>query len=226
MFEPYNSVFDDLYGDIRSLDDIFKKPSCPGDISSVDNIFSKPSCDSDIYDLDDITGLNGYYPPVGRHVCELDAAGYLNDRDLLLVSHVSSHDGITDMTSKSVSFYDLRKRLFADIVNAFDLHTMAFKQPFQYAVSSHNHDSLYSRVSAETNPDYAGSLCSIAEIRISTDIIDSGRYDDIHENPSAARTQVDSFTIRVPDIKFAPPPRPMIGTLRFIGANTMRDLIA
>lgn len=227
MFESntnYNGAFEDLYGDIKNLDDIFKKPSCPGDISSIGKIFEKPSCDGDIYDLDDIVGLIGYYPPVGRHVCELDEVGRLNNEDLLLVSQVSSHDDITEMTSKSVTFYDLQKRLLTDVAKALDLHTMAFKYPFQYAVSSHNHDSLYSRVSVELNPA-ASRLCSIAEIGISTDIIDSGRYDSIDENPAAARTNIEHFTMCVPDIRFSPPPRPMIGTIRFIGAAKMNDII-
>ena len=100
---------------------------------------------------------------------------------------------------------------------------MAYEPKYRYAISSHNHDSIYSRVSYAKNPSYdtAADISTIGTLTVSTDYLSAGSYDNIDDNPANAQTSSVTYKINVPKIVVPLPPKPMIGTLRFVGIQTI-----
>ena len=189
-------------------------------VSSYADIFSKPKCDGDISDLLDIIGIKDYYPPEGKHICELLNIKNVLKNDLYIVSE---NPCTLSSASKHISYTELSAQLFEDIFKKLGVHTMAYEPKYRYAISSHNHDSIYPRVSYAKNPSYdtATDISTIGTLTISTDYLSAGSYDDIDDNPANAQTSSVTYKINVPKIVVPLPPKPMIGTLRFVGIQTI-----
>ena len=236
------ALLDTDWNGIKNLDDFFRQwPSFSADfgVRSLADISRKPSCDSRISDLDDITGLVGYYELSGQYVSQLESAYRLFRNDLFLVSQCRQTTAGSDEcsnTSRKISYRSLSTRLFYDILNGLSLGSMAYREKYEYAVSSHGHDKIYSRVNMHVNPmydrespQYAGddNVMDVCSCWISTDYLtcDSGVYSSVSCNPGHTGRDVRMFVWKAPKVKLPIPPRPMIGTIRFVGAATLGRLI-
>lgn len=140
-------------------------------------------------------------------------------------------------TSRKIKYKDLSCQLFYDIFSGIGAGSMAYREKYEYAVSSHCHDRLYSRVNMSINPMYVKGAAAyvgddnaldVCSCWISTDCLTCGHpggYSSVTCNPAHATTDVRTFVWKVPKIKLPIPPRPMIGTVRFVGAPTLRKLV-
>lgn len=218
---------------IQSLDGIYQKwtdDTCQKDVGiySLDDIASKPSCNAGIDGIEDIVGVNGYFEPQGTSFCGLLSTRILLKNDLFLISR---HDD--DVTSRKVTYQQLSGTIAKDVLNALGIKSMAFEMKSRYAVSSHNHNEIYSRLSIVANNKYidgqSRELSMLGRINVSTDYIDGDQdkiYQRIDLNPSNAQMSTILSNIVMPKIIIPYPPKPMIGTLRFVGIQNLSALIS
>ena len=100
---------------------------------------------------------------------------------------------------------------------------MAFEPSWRYAVSSHNHDTVYSRVSWQSRYADGPEVSTIGLISLSTDYLSGAgsSYSNVDHNPSRKAVSVMSSNINIPKIYVPLPPKPMIGTLKLVGLPTV-----
>ena len=218
---------------IKNLDDFWTyfKCSCDVGIHALEDIFSRPSCDGRIYDLFDINGVGLYFDPRGKHICALDEAKSIIKNDLFLVSKYNQlSDQTVEYNSYKMSYQHLSAQLMLNILDALYAKTMAYENKQDYAISSHNHDRLYSKAVFHPNPKYqkGTDISTMGILKISTDYLSGdeyGKYDSIYHNPKDYALETREYSINIPKIEIPLPPKPMIGTMKFIGLQTMNALI-
>ena len=113
--------------------------------------------------------------------------------------------------------------MFEDVLCGLNLHTMAFEPTWRYAMSSHNHDAVYSRVSWQSNYKDGSEVSTLGVISLSTDYLSGSgsSYSNINHNPSRKAVNVVTYNINIPKIYVPLPPKPMIGTLKIVGMPTI-----
>lgn len=197
-------------------------------IYTLDDIASKTPCDAGVNGIEDIAGINGYFEPEGTSFCSLLSTRTLLENDLFLISR---HDDST--TSRKVTYKQLSGLIAKDIINALNIKSMAFEMKSRYAVSSHNHDDIYSHVEFQFNERYAScdvsQISTLGRIQVTSDYIDGDQstvYANIDLNPSNAQTSTILSDMIMPKIVIPYPPKPMIGTLRFIGVQTLSTIVS
>lgn len=199
--------------------------SCEKVVDSLQDIHDNPGCPGNIEDLDDIVGVLNYYQPHGKHICELDRASRLFRNDLFLVSQLSSDH--RRYQSKKCNYAQLKIQLLEDLLNAFNLGSMAHESKFRYALTSHNHDATYNLVSWFPNPRYQiedeDRVSCLGKIFLSTEML---KTTDVITNPSCSDVEVEELSINCPKYDVPIPPSPLVGTLRFITSKSIQDLIA
>lgn len=195
---------------IRDFRRAYANDTCDVGIRQLSDIFAKPSCDGGISDIFDITGDWGHYPLSGKHICELDNAKSAYSNDLFAVSRTSA-------TYKK-PFKDLSSQLIYEILTELSVHTMAYEEKYNWAVSSHNHDKMYSKFEFDPNPTYFTDPTAheLGTIRIRTDELTCGEYQSIHHNPECNAPIEDTYVVKTKKILLTLPPKPMIGTLKVI----------
>ena len=117
--------------------------------------------------------------------------------------------------------------MFIDVLCGLHVHTMAYEPKYRYAISSHNHDHLYSRVTYHGN-SMNTDVSVIGNLAISTDALPAGcQYDNVNHNPSKKYKPMPSVVhnINIPKVYVPFPPRPMIGTMKLVGLQTIQKLI-
>ena len=65
-------------------------------------------------------------------------------------------------------------------------------------------------------------------LKISTDYLSGdghGKYDSIYHNPKDYALETREYNINIPKIEIPLPPKPIIGTMKFIGLQAMNALI-
>lgn len=114
---------------------------------------------------------------------------------------------------------------------------MAYREKYEFAVSSHNHDSVYTLANMSLNPMYVkgsasylgdSNVIDVCSCWLSTDSLTCthpNKYASVTCNPAHKRTETKTFVWKVPKIALPIPPRPMIGTIKFVGAPTIQALI-
>ena len=214
---------------IKNFDDFWyffgpRRDHCDVGITSYADIASKPSCDGKISDLYDITGVE-YYELCGKHICELPYADHLEKNELLLLTR---YVNASTLSSMNTSYGQLSSQMFMDVLCGLHVHTMAYEPKYRYAISSHNHDHAYSRVTYQGNSMNTDDVSVIGNLAISTDALPAGcQYDNVNHNPSKKYKPMPSIVhnINIPKVHVLFPPRPMIGTIKLVGLQTIQKLI-
>ncbi len=195
-----------------------------------DNIVSLTSALSDVVKIGsalDASGdkvLAGYRYPEGKHICQLQQASKFLENDLLLVSTMS---GDVPVASKKISYADLRNQLVEDVLAGLGVKSMAYERKQMYALTSHEHDALYTRAEWTPNPWFDkckdSAKVKIAALKISTETLSST---DVSANPASSAVSCTSNDIWCPTLVIPLPPRPEIGTLKFVTASSLQKLVA
>ena len=222
----YDAILQEDSQKIKNFDDFwyyFSKHTCDTGVSSLPDIMSKPSCDSSISDLYDINGYN-YHELSGKHICELLSTSHVQKNELMLLTRYVSANTLSSM---KMEYSQLSSKLFEDILCGLNLHTMAFEPTWRYAMSTHNHDAVYSRVSWQSNYKDSSEVSTLGVISLSTDYLSGSgsSYSNIDHNPSRKAVNVVTYNINIPKIYVPLPPKPMIGTLKIVGMPTIQKLI-
>lgn len=201
--------------------------SCPSTISSTTDILNHEGCISG--DIVDTIGVIGYHAPTGKHICQLDSVQRNIDNDFFLVSQLepSEEDSKTSRyISKKISYSNLRVQLIEDVINGLGLKSMAYEDKRNYVLTSHSHDEIYSRVEWTSNPQYGSlrtdKLSSLGQVLIDFETLSSC---DVSSNPAMQEVSSTSASIYCPKNYIPPPPKPLIGTLKFVASPTIRHLL-
>ena len=233
--------------------DVLKKKQqydiCNMGISAISDILDndkRPSCDGGVGGLEDINGVGDYFPLFPSHFCELISTKAILKNDLYLISiHPKELSTVPELSAQSrkTSYETLSSRLVRDLLADLKLKSMAFEWRHNYAISSHRHDTMYSKVEFTANSNYQfpgdattnssglnkNDISTLGYLAISTDYIPGNQedvYEDANKNPSQARISSCQYNINMPKIVVPLPPKPAIGTLRFIGMPTISRLIS
>ena len=231
----WNTSFNVIH-DLKSLLEVWETDSCDVGIHSLMDIRDRAGCDGGIYQIEEIVGAGTYFEPVGQSFCELLSTKTFIENDLFLISrHEYDDDGtLSSSSSRKVRYNQLSGKLAEDVLDRLNLKTMAFEYKSRYAISSHLHDDIYSKCELIVNPKYQldcvdeSEISNLCHINIETDYIQGNQslvYKDINKNPSLAMLSGTSLSINMPKIVVPIPPKPLIGTMKFIGIQTIQALI-
>ena len=199
--------------------------SCEKVVDSLQNIHDNPGCSGNMEDLEDIVSVFNYYQPQGKHICKLDSASkQLFKNDLFLVSQLSSGGQLYQ--SRKCNYAQLKSQLVEDLVNAFNLGTMAYENKFRYALTSHDHNAAYNLVSWNPNPKYQiddeDEVSCLGRIFLSTEMLTTT---DVITNPEDFNIDKKILSVNCPKYDIPIPPTPLIGTLKFVASKTIQELI-
>lgn len=168
--------------------------------------------------------LAGYRYPEGKHICQLQQASKLLENDLLFVSKMSAD---VPIASKKISYADLRNQLVEDVLAGLGVKSMAYEHKQMYALTSHEHDALYTKAEWTPNPWFDqckdAAKVKIATVKILSETLSAT---DVSANPVSSAMSCTSSDIQCPIIDIPLPPRPQIGTLKFVTASSIQKLIA
>ena len=218
---------DPTYTGISTIEDVLNAPSsCSAAISSIQHINNQPACSNAIATVEEIVASgedtdDAYHQPSGKHICELDHADALATNDLLLISQKQSNQNA--WSSKKLDFGMLKTQLLADLKSALKVGSMAYEDKSDWALNTHNHNTVYNLVEWHPNPEYtppstsqaANDLTCLARIHLSTDVQDSSGSYHIDEK---------HLSVNCP-ITLASSPSPLVGTLRFVASPTIQKLV-
>ena len=213
---------------IKNFDDFWyffgpARDHCDAGIRNYSDIANKPSCLGNISDLYDIIGVE-YYELCGKHICELPSANHLEKNELILLTRYVNANTLSSM---NMTYGQLSDQMFVDVLCGLHVGSMAYEPKYRYAISSHNHDTIYSRVTYQRNTSNT-DVSTIGTLTISTDALQAGcQYDNVNHNPARKISPIPTVVhnINIPKIYVPFPPRPIIGTLKFVGLQTVQKLI-
>lgn len=235
----WNSSYNSIH-DLCSLAEHWKNDRCSDiiGIKSLDDIASKQSCDGNVDSIEELVGIGTYFEPEGMSFCELISAQTFIKNDLFLITRHDVQDGETTLSadSRKVTYHQLSSKLGEDVIGKLGIKTMAYEYKSKYAISSHLHDDIYTKCELTVNPKYqtigtvdgSPSISTLCYLKIDTEYIpgDQGQvYKDIGENPRNTEISSTCLSINMPKIILPLPPKPLIGTIRFVGLPSIQRLI-
>lgn len=231
----WNTTYNGVH-DLKSFGEIWANDNCDVGIRNLIDIRNKASCDGGINSLDEIIGVGTYFEPVGSSFCELLSTKSFIENDLFLISRneYDSYGNISSISSRKATYHQLSGKLAEDILDKLNLKTMAFEYKSKYAISSHLHDDIYSKCELIVNdkykltPENGSDISNLCYIQIDTDYIAGDQdlvYKDINKNPRESQISRTHLSINMPKIVIPLPPKPLIGTMRFIGLSSIQRII-